>query len=463
MGTQRTTGSLFILFFLALSIGCNRVRPKAPELGSFEPPITKTTSYLTGRITFDIADLERKINHCLKPVLLNQDTLDGGRGVRWRLRIERMGPVRIRYARQQVFVSAPLRVWLSNPIGFRKKKAIRRSLCALHVNFASPLAVSSNWRLSTRSKFVNYQWIERPKVRVLGVNIPVTKLADKVLTKRRADIEAALDSAVHEELRLDRFVRRIWLDIQKPLRISRKPEQFWIVPKPISVAVSRIEGNRRSITVPIQIGFEADTRLGEEPVVHRSGRLPRLQRKPYLPAVSSLRVLWFIPYSSLNKVLAQSINDQKFELLRGTLKLRNTTISGGGRALVLRTDVTGAVNGTLYFHGQPGYDTLTNTLRVKDVDYAVDTKESLLSTADWLLHDHLRDTLQNALIIPLKSQIVQFPQKIETAFEHGKAGLKSDLNIDAFRFVPQKIVIRPDGIQLLIKVESAVEVAVKKL
>jgi hypothetical protein len=461
MFTQRPAISLLFLALFAV-VSCNRVRPKAPDTQPFEPSIVQTTSYVVGDVTFNLRDLERKINQSLQMVLVTEETFRGKKGEAWHLRVERTGPVRVRYARQRVTFSAPLRVWISNPIGLRKKRR-SRAIAALFVRFDSPISVGESWRLSTRTRFVDYRWIERPAIRVLGLQIPVTKLADSVLRKRRADIESAIDSAVHQSLRLDRQIINIWQDLQKPLRISTRPDTIWIIPNPIGIATAPIRGNRQTITVPVQINFRADTRIGARPVVRIAQRLPRLHRLAQLPPLSRLRVLAFIPYTDLNRILKQTLEKEKLNLAGGNLTIKSASVYGGGRSLILKTDVGGAVNGTLYFHGQPVYDTLDNTLRVRNVDFDIETKQALVSTADWLLHDHLRDTLQAVLTVPLGKQIGQLPAKIETAFSRGKAGRKTALAIDTFRFVPQRIVIRPDGIQILIEVKSRVALRVIRL
>jgi hypothetical protein len=295
------------------------------------------------------------------------------------------------------------------------------------------------------------------------MKVNVKKLAENLLDKRRADIEMAIDSAVHNELRLDREVRRIWRDMQKPLRLNKTPEEIWIIPRPFSVAVAPVYGNARRITLPIQVAFRVDTRFGAMPVVEQIEQLPRLLRRNRLPSASRLQVLARVPYADLNRVLARRLNQQKLDLAGGTIRIKNATVYGGGRSLVLKADVGGAVNGTLYFRGLPAYDTLTNTLRVEDVDFDVVTKERLFATADWLLHDHLRDTLQSVLVVPLRYEVDTLPEKIESAFSRGKAGKKTALDVDAFRLVPLRIVVRPEGIEILIKVESKVDLAVKRL
>ncbi|GAB2553797.1 DUF4403 family protein [Spirosoma areae] len=464
MTTQRLIGFFVLLVFIGSLDGCNRVRPDIPVAEAFEPPITDPVSYMAGTITFNIRDLENKINRSLPTTLVPEEAFEGKKGEAWRFRVERTGPVKIRYANRRVYFSAPLQVWYSNPIGLRKGENRKsRPFCALAVNFTSPLGVSSGWRLATKSTFEDYHWIQKPAVRVLGVKINVTKLSERLLEKRRGAIEHAIDSAVYNGLRLDRQVRKVWRDMQKPLRISKVPENLWLLPKPFSIAAAPVLGNSRQISVPIQIAFRVDTRLGPRPVVDTLERLPRLLRRNVLPSSSRLEVLAFIPYSDINHVLTRTLTKQKLNLMGGTITIKRASIYGSGRNLILRTDVKGAVNGTLYFHGIPAYDTLTNTLRIVNVDFDVDTKEHLFATADWLLHDNLRDTIQTALVVPLRQQIDTIPEKIETAFARAKAGQKTDLDIDAFQLVPQRIVVQRDGVQLLIKVRSKVAVKVKKL
>ena len=462
MNARRITGFLFVLLAFAGTIGCQRVRSEAPAAQDFEPAIPEPISYLAGEVTFPIRELEQKINQSLNPVLVTEETFRGKKGEAWNLRVERTGPVRVRYANQRVSLSAPLQVWYSNPIGLRKERK-RRPLCALSVNFVSPLAVGPKWHLTTRSHFENYEWIQKPAIRLLGIKVGITKLADNILKNRKTEIEQAIDNAVHNELRLDREVRKIWRDMQKPLRIARKPEEIWLVPRPFSVAAAPVHGNSRQITVPLQIAFRVDTRFGPKPTGDTLEPLPRLLRRKNLPEASRLQVLAFIPYTDVNRVMSRALTEQKIELPGGSVKIKDARMYGNGRSLILRTDVGGAIHGTLYFRGRPAYDTLTNTLRVRNVDFDIDTKERIVATADWLLHDHLRDTLQSVMVVPLRQQIDELPDKIETAFARGKVGRKTALDVDSFRLVPQRVVVRPDGVQVLIKVQSKVDILVKKL
>ncbi len=461
MSTQRIIGFFLFCLVIILPGACHKTKPAAPVTEGFDPPILPVYSYLAGPLTFKITDLEDKINKALKPTLVTEEMLEHTKGVAsLHLRVVRTGRVKIKYANGKVMFSAPLQVWMSMPIRFRKPK---ESFCSLYVNFQSPLQVGNTWRLATKSTFVDYTWIQKPAIRILGIRIPVMKIADKALVKHQADIEAALDEAIHKGLRLDQLIKPVWRDLQKPLLISQ-PYGLWLLPKPISVAAGEVRGNASSITVPLRIAFETKTYIGEQaPVFAPSLTLPHLLKRDSVAQTSDLRVLSFVPYADLNAILKKTIKNKKLSLIKGLLTIKDVSVYGGQHALVVKTDVSGAVNGTLYFRGQPAFDTLSYTLKIKNLDFDVKTQETLMKTADWLLHDNLRDTLQALMRFPMREQIAKLPGKIELAFAKGKAAKKTDLDIQTFRFVPQQVAIRPDGIQALIKVESQVAIKMKKL
>jgi hypothetical protein len=52
--------------------------------------------------------------------------------------------------------------------------------------------------------------------------------------------------------------------------------------------------------------------------------------------------------------------------------------------MIISLDVTGSVNGTLYLTGLPQYNETTKEIYFDQMDYALETKNKLLQTANWL-------------------------------------------------------------------------------
>lgn len=442
---------------LLLLVQCQKLKPEAPKAEGFDPPISPTMSYLAGPITFQLSELKEKINAELDPVLIGKQTKDGKTKGIISFRVKRLGPVNVEYVDQQIKLSAPLQMWLTKPFS-RDTTPPKEPFCALNVNFKTPISVTPNWRLGSRTTFTDYTWIVQPKI----AGISLTNIVQNILDRHRTDIEMAIDSAVHTQLRLDEMVKPIWHDIQNPLLIS-KEYGLWLIPKPISVAAGPITGNARQLTTHIRIAVQTQTELKPKAPEHPRTPLPILQKREQVSEVSDLNVLSFIPYADINRMLAITTNNKNKKLALGSLTIKKVSVYGGQRSLIVKAEVSGLMDGTMYLRGRPVFDTLTNTLRVTNLDFDAETWSALSSSSNTVWHKGLRKLLESLLTIRLGDDIAKLPQTIDKAFEEGGPGKTTDLTIQSFRFVPQKIAIRPDGIQALIKVKSTVGVKINQL
>ncbi len=454
-----------IRFLTALAVvlllaQCQQSKPQAPEAEGFDPPIPPTLSYVAGPIVFPLQVLKDKINQALDPVLIGKETEDGKVKGIVSLRVKRLGSVRVQYLNQQVFLSAPLQMWLTKPFS-KDTTPPDKPFIEMEVNFKTPINVTSNWRIASHTTFSDYTWIRKPEMRLLGANISMTNMVQRILDKHKADIEQAIDSAVYEKLRLDKMVEPIWRDLQKPMLIDKK-YGLWLLPNPVSVAAGRVGGDEKELTVPLRIAFETSTKLKPETPEYTKTPLPSLQKRERVPLVSDLRLMSFIPYADINRMLAITVNKQNKKMAMGSLTLKSASVYGGQRALIVKADVEGLFDGTVYLKGRPVFDTLTNTLKVDSLDFDGESGSILSKKAGALWHDSLRKLLEGLITIKLGDDIAKLPQKINEAFEKGP-GKKTDMGISTFRFVPQKIAIRPDGIQALIHVKSTIALRIDKL
>ncbi|MBD2753251.1 DUF4403 family protein [Spirosoma validum] len=436
-------------------------QPQAPVAEGFDPPIPPTLSYVAGSITFDLKEIQKKINQELDPVLIGKETETGKTEGIISFRVKRLGDVQVRYVDHQIQLSAPLQMWLTKPFS-KDTTPPKKPFSVIRVAFKSPITVTPNWRFASHTTFTDYRWIVEPEIRVLGKEFSLLKLAQKILDKHKADIEKAIDKAVYENLRLDQMVKPTWQDMQNPLLIN-KEYGLWLVPKPISVAAGPVDGNARQLVTHVRIAFETQTEVKPQEPVHPKTNLTRLQKRDSVSQTSDLNLMSFIPYADLNRMLALTIGKQPKEMALGAVTVKGATVYGAQRSLIVKAELSGLIDGPVYLRGRPTFDTLTNTLRINQLDFDDTHSELLSKSTASVWHDPLRKVLERMLTIRLGDDIAKLPQAIDKAYEQGGPGKKTDLGIQSFRFVPQKIAIRPDGIQALIKVKSKVEVKVNAL
>ncbi|GAB3919404.1 hypothetical protein GCM10028804_11030 [Larkinella terrae] len=450
---------------LAGAFSCKRVRPEPPVAENFDDSLKADSSYVSAPVLFEITELEEKINKALGVVLVENGTIKNGIARPIHIHIERSGPIKLAFDGTRLTFGASLKIWISNPLRLSNnpKDTSNRVYSALEVRFRSPLTVRNDWRMETNVELENYRWITEPAIRVLGINIPVTKLANHILTKRENGIENAIDKAVFNELRLDRELAKIWRDIQKPLLINRAYQEVWLRPRPFAVLVGPIRGNPTSIIIPMRIKLAVESIFGPKPVYALNARLPRLQKVAFLPMISHLNLLSRIPYSQMSAVLNQFITGKKFDIVNHLVDIEKVNVYGSDHALVVQTDIKGAIAGTLYFRGRPAFDTLRNELVMQNIDYDMHTEQSLAKVADWLLHDTLKDTVQAAMRMPLQEYFTLIPTKIEQAFAKAKVGQKARIDIPKFQLSPKAIAVRPDGLYILLHADAAMILEVVNL
>ncbi len=441
---------------------CGKVQPRPPQATGFDPPIAPALSYLAGPLHFPLSELQAKINQGLDPVLIGRSSKESRGNPLLPLRVVRSGPVRIRYENQTVSFSAPIQVFLVSPFRSGGPDSLKDPFCALHVDFQSPLAVSPDWRLSTRTRFQQYRWIRRPVVKILGREISLTELAQRELERRKPDIEAAIDSAVYNELRLDQIVKPIWESLQKPLMLS-KAYGLWLLPMPVGVTTGPLQGDNRQLTIPLRIAFQTRTVLNRKPPEPTPLPLPVLEKRDSVDLTSDLRIMSFLSYADINRILAESFQREKLELGLGALTIQGATIYGGQHSIIARTQVKGLVNGTLYFRGRPQFDTTTSTLKVIGVGFDAQTEEALPDRIAQWWGKPLCRLLEEFLVFPLGEEIRRIPETITSELKKGEAGRAADFAIRDFQLVPQRVAVRPDGIQTLIQIRSKVDVSIRQL
>lgn len=449
------------LLTLGCLAGCQSIDPQPPKPEGFDNALMPAKSYVAGPLGFELNELEDKINSELDPVLVGKRDPGGKKGGLFPFRVARSGRVKIQYANGQLRLSTPLQLWIVKPFS-NDKTPPERPFCSLDVRFQSPLTVTPNWRLASQIKFTDYEWVIKPEIRVLGQEISLASLAEDMLERYKPAIESAVDTAIYKELRLDKFVAPIWKNIQKPLLIDRN-YGLWLLPKPVAVEASPITGSQTEIVSHLRITFETQTKLSLQKPTYTPTALPPLQKRDTLPAVSDLRLMSAIPYADINRVLDKALSEDAKKLALGTLRIKKVTVYGGQRSLVVKTDVSGLLNGTVYLRGRPMFDTLTNTLMIQNLDFDTGTTDVMPKLIGSVIHKGMVKLLSQMLTISLGDEIAQFPAKISQAFNRGKAAKKTDLAIGEFRFRPEQVAIRPDEIQALIRVQSRVALQVREL
>lgn len=380
-----------------------------------------------------------------------------------KLWVNRLNDIHIVWNDQVATCSVPLEVLIKKQLIGQNiaPNALNMNLSFdMHLTFDVAFDLDSDWKLVTKTTFRSFQWLKEPKI--MGGTINLQNMVEKRLTSQMPDIQTAIDEQIHEKVRLDNAIGRIWQKLQKPIALNKQYRLVWLQFQPVRFEIGQIRTQGKNLLVQSRVVTFVKTLVGKEPAYEVNTVLPPLQRVAALPDSAYIHLMAEIPYSDLNKVLDDQLAGKTFDVQGQRIRVRDAALFGCGDQLVAHVRTAGAYRGDLFIHGKPEYQR-DSQLVIRNFDFELETQEALLNGADWLLHSTFQNEVQDMLALPLKNKIAQLPQKIMEGIEKGRAGKKLDLDIERWAFEPQQVWVQEDHLKVSLIAMAQVRFELEKL
>lgn len=223
---------------------------------------------------------------------------------------------------------------------------------------------------------------------------------------------------------------------------------FNLHPKQIRMEQPKASNNE----LQIRIGISAAPAVSFVPAVAQAAPLPNLSA----PAANEgfrINLEAALQYDSLSRVLNGYLAGKRFDISEGLLSRHVVVQQTDVRAdtsgnLLIRVNFSGSFDGTVYFTGKPVYDAATQTIRVADLHYDLQSRSFLLNTAKWLFNNKIVSELKKRTEFPL----AQYYDTARVALggwlnkEWAKGirgeGSVSELRLDELKALPEHLLIR---------------------
>ena len=294
-----------------------------------------------------------------------------------------------------------------------------------------------------------------------GAPCRLTRANVDVSERVRNAVQGLLDGAVPQvdaemgkALVLRSRVEDVWDRLQEPIPAG-KGVFLLFRPEAIAVAEPTARGTRMSTTVAVTT--RPRVVLGERPET-RALPLPDFSRN--VPKAGGFRVTLVaeLPYETANQLLEKALVGKVMELRGHRIKVRGVQLyPGGGERLALRVKVGGDARGTLYFVGTPIFNPVAQTVVVPDLDFSVESRNVLGRSADWLLHDELRDRIREAAHFAVGDRVAEIKEKVNTAMNRnlGKS-VRLSGHVESLR--PVGVVVTQTAIATLVEADGRAKV-----
>ena len=276
----------------------------------------------------------------------------------------------------------------------------------LVVELATPLSVTEEWRLSSRTQIVRVEPASNEARDRCDVSILHHDVTARV-------VDAAREALASQLQDIDRTVSRVnlrphvtvwWRQLARPLVLA---DGVWLVLGPERLRIGQMRGRSRTLTVPVTL--DARPRVvtsGAEPQID-AVELPPLARDT-APEGFHIVMDGVIDYGSASRVITLAAQGKVFSRAGHHVTLRRVTVvpQSGGR-LALDVEFTGDAAGTIRLLGTPQLDSTGAAVRVPDLDFDLRTDSPLLQTYSWLKSESMRAALRVRARVPVEPALAQ--------------------------------------------------------
>ena len=465
----------FISMISALLPSCKSVNinSAAPDKElSTAPKIPQVVSVINVPVSIPVSQIQNRINQEVNGVIYKDDQFKNY----IKMTITKTGTIVVTADNNLLNFSVPLHI---NVQAQYQPCSICPTLSKsaefdITIKTSSSISISPNWQVQTKTSG-DYDWgQQKPSLSIGPVNIPLSSVIDLALKPQLDKIFARFDQEIQSRVTIKDYVQKAWVAAQQPFMVDKTYNTSLVI-SPIGVSASPLLAKSGQINMNIGIKCYISTISGDAPphsIVNNT--LPNLEAFSSTDNGFSVALNGEVTYAFASKMLSSQVGGQTYQLddNKYAMKVDSISLTGNADYILIRLDLEGkqlsgnqkTIKGTVYMQGVPYYDPLDMSIKVRNLDYSVKTKNVLIKSAGWLLKAGLENEIKKHLVYSLKDKLEDTKQALQKSISsnvriNDNAYFKGTVNsID-----PQAIYLTPFSMVATVNAKGSITIVVDKL
>nr|WP_262910451.1 DUF4403 family protein [Pontibacter silvestris] len=437
-----------------------------PQLSSVSVPVSVS-----------ITAMEDKLNKELSGTLYKDDKLDDHNVA---VTVTKKGRMTVRAEKDKIYFSVPLNIytkgrWKWDPCKFCPAidKAEDTSFDMV-IKTESKVGLTEDYKISTVTSG-DFEWGNtKPTLQLGPLKIGLARFIEPALRSQMNNLAKQLDKELQSRLDIRQYVADAWLMMQEPVKLNDELNA-WLSITPKEVRIAPLQAKNGTLNTRIGITSYITVSTDGKPQTQINKSLPKLVTDSRMSDDIQIGLTANISYAHASKMLQEQVAKQTYTFDEGKsqVTVNDVSISPNGEQLVLMLDVNGKTKaglftkkivGKVYLRGTPYYDAQATSIKVRDVDYDLDTKDKLLSTASWLAKNKFKDIIQAQVNIPVQSQITEAKQLLQATLDKsGRVHESVLLRGRVQEITPENIYLTSEGIKAVINAKGTLTATIDKL
>lgn len=409
----------------------------------------KHLSVLNVPVEIPVAEIEKQINNQIKGLIYDDNSYEDDNNDNLKAKVWKISPIKVVAIDSSFLFEVPLKIWVSagykvSPLGMTMS-GYKDTEFSIRIRLISKIGITPSWQIKSDTYVDSYDWISEPSIRVAGINIPIKGMVSRMLNKNFDKITDAIDQQVSSNLELKKNAEVAWNLARQPVMLAQEYDT-WLVIVPTGVEMTPLLAKNNILRSVIGIkGYTQTVTSAMKPAAAPAQKLPDLRIVGKVQDDFKIGLISLVSYEDAARLATRQFAGEKFSFLGGQYHVEVTSIDmyGQNDRLVIKAGLKGSISGDIYLKGIPYYDPATQQLSLKGLDYDLDTRNTIVRTAGWLLQGQFSRMMEKKMIFPVGGQIADAKSTIQKTLANYKVtegvvvkGILSDI-------VPDKVYLTP--------------------
>ena len=456
----------------------NKLNTEAPTVTASEAPLYKPRlSSITVPVSVSIAALENRLNQEVAGVLYKDTNLNDDNVA---VTVTKNGRMTVSAEQNKIYFSVPLHIYAKGRWKWDPCKlcpAIDKTEDTsfdMVIKTESKIGLTEDYCINTVTSG-DFEWGDTKPVITLGpLKIGLARFVEPALRQQMGTLSRQLDKELQQHLNMKKYVADAWVMLQEPVKLD-DAMNAWLTVVPQEVRMAPLHAKNGNLSTRLGITSYVTVTTDGKPQVQLNRSLPKLIIDNRLTDDIQVGLTATIPYTQASQLLQTQVANQtyKFDDGKSEVTVKDAAMTPSGEQLVLMLDIDGKtkaglftkkLTGKIYLRGTPYYDAATASIRVRDVDYDLDTKDKLLNTASWMAKNKFIEMIQQQVNIPVQGQLNNTKKLLQATLDkQGRVHESLLLRGKIQDLTPENIYLTPEGIKAVVNATGTLTATVDKL
>lgn len=459
---------VFLMTFLISSCSTsNKIAALKPEPDNADPLVyDNTPSFINLPISVKIKDIENQTNALLNGLIYEDNNIEDDN---IEMKIWKLAPITIESDKEstvgKIKTVLPLKALVKYRIGTKTMGVEMYNTKEFNLNGLVTLVSEvglTNWKLVTKTELKSLDWNESPTMVVFGKNMPVTYLINPAVKLFKSKIGTKIDAAIEKSMDFKPNVLAALEKLCTPFQMSEAYES-WLRIVPVEIYSTNAKLKNDTFLMEMGMKCMMETLIGNKPESKFDASKIALKPVTKIPNQITANIAAVSTYAEATKIMTKNFAGQEFGSGSKKVTVQKVDIWHKNDKMVIALDLLGSVNGTIYLTGFPQYNEQTKEVYFDKLDYALDTKNRLMRTANWLAQGLVLRKIQESCRYSIVPNLEEGKRSMAAYLKNYSPmpGVFVNGKMEDIQF--QKIQLTNKAIIAFIKVNGTVNVSVDGL